>query len=40
MERGDTIAKVGNTGGLSQSGLYFEIRRNGKPQDPTAWCRG
>ncbi|WP_160152113.1 murein hydrolase activator EnvC [Microbulbifer sp. ALW1] len=40
VERGDTIAKVGNTGGLSQSGLYFEIRRNGKPQDPTAWCRG
>lgn len=40
VERGDTIAKVGNTGGASQSGLYFEIRRNGKPQDPTAWCRG
>ncbi|WP_226664480.1 murein hydrolase activator EnvC family protein [Microbulbifer aggregans] len=40
VERGDTIAKVGNTGGLSHSGLYFEIRRNGKPQDPTAWCRG
>ncbi|MCA0893234.1 murein hydrolase activator EnvC family protein [Microbulbifer agarilyticus] len=39
VERGDTIAKVGNTGGASQSGLYFEIRRNGKPQDPTAWCR-
>ncbi|MFV8780931.1 murein hydrolase activator EnvC family protein [Microbulbifer sp. SA54] len=40
VERGDTIAKVGNTGGLSHSGLYFEIRRHGKPQDPTAWCRG
>ncbi|WP_295802482.1 peptidoglycan DD-metalloendopeptidase family protein [uncultured Microbulbifer sp.] len=39
VESGDTIAKVGNTGGLSYSGLYFEIRRNGKPQDPTAWCR-
>ena len=39
VESGDTIAKVGNTGGLSHSGLYFEIRRNGKPQDPTAWCR-
>ncbi|WP_255873845.1 murein hydrolase activator EnvC family protein [Microbulbifer elongatus] len=40
VERGDTIAKVGNTGGMSQPGLYFEIRRNGKPQDPTVWCRG
>ncbi|MBB5211448.1 murein hydrolase activator EnvC family protein [Microbulbifer hydrolyticus] len=40
VERGDTIAKVGNTGGLSQPGLYFEIRRHGKPQDPTIWCRG
>ncbi|TLM79191.1 murein hydrolase activator EnvC family protein [Microbulbifer harenosus] len=40
VERGDTIARVGNTGGMSQPGLYFEIRRNGKPQDPTAWCRG
>lgn len=40
VESGDTIAKVGNTGGARQSGLYFEIRRNGKPQDPTVWCRG
>lgn len=40
VERGDTIAKVGNTGGMSEPGLYFEIRRHGKPQDPTAWCRG
>ncbi|WP_299594391.1 peptidoglycan DD-metalloendopeptidase family protein [uncultured Microbulbifer sp.] len=40
VERGDTIAKVGNTGGISQPGLYFEIRRHGKPQDPTVWCRG
>ncbi|WP_105102389.1 murein hydrolase activator EnvC family protein [Microbulbifer pacificus] len=40
VERGDTIARVGNTGGMSEPGLYFEIRRHGKPQDPTAWCRG
>jgi len=40
VERGDTIAKVGNTGGISQPGLYFEIRHRGKPQDPTIWCRG
>ncbi|MFC6633505.1 murein hydrolase activator EnvC family protein [Microbulbifer taiwanensis] len=40
VERGDTIARVGNSGGLAHSGVYFEIRRNGKPQDPTVWCRG
>ncbi|WP_308365153.1 MULTISPECIES: peptidoglycan DD-metalloendopeptidase family protein [unclassified Microbulbifer] len=39
VERGDTIARVGDSGGLSQSGLYFEIRHRGKPQDPTIWCR-
>ncbi|BBM01491.1 murein hydrolase activator EnvC [Microbulbifer sp. GL-2] len=39
VESGDTIARVGNTGGHTQSGVYFEIRRHGKAQDPTAWCR-
>ncbi|WP_346838031.1 peptidoglycan DD-metalloendopeptidase family protein [Microbulbifer sp. SAOS-129_SWC] len=39
VERGDVIARVGNSGGLEQSGLYFEVRYRGKPQDPTVWCR-
>lgn len=39
VDAGDVIAAVGNTGGNSDSGLYFEIRVNGKPQDPIAWCR-
>ncbi|MCO1335011.1 peptidoglycan DD-metalloendopeptidase family protein [Microbulbifer sp. OS29] len=39
VESGDTIARVGNSGGLSQSGVYFEIRHRGKAQDPTVWCR-
>jgi len=39
VERGDTIARVGNSGGLAHSGLYFEVRHRGKPQDPAAWCR-
>ncbi|MCX2781064.1 murein hydrolase activator EnvC family protein [Microbulbifer thermotolerans] len=39
VERGDVIARVGNTGGLEHSGLYFEIRHRGIPQDPTIWCR-
>lgn len=36
---GDVIATVGNSGGQSQSALYFEIRRRGKPLDPNSWCR-
>jgi len=38
IEAGETIATVGNSGGNSQSGLYFEIRRNGKPTNPALWC--
>lgn len=37
--RGDVIASVGNSGGQARPALYFEIRRNGKPQNPSAWCR-
>ena len=36
---GDTIAAAGDSGGRSQSGLYFEIRRSGKPVDPRPWFR-
>jgi len=35
---GDQLALVGNTGGLSDPGLYFEIRQNGKPVNPANWC--
>lgn len=34
---GDTIATVGNSGGNPDSGLYFELRYQGKPFDPLAW---
>lgn len=36
----EVIARVGNTGGQTQSALYFEIRHQGKPADPAKWCRG
>ncbi|OUS03937.1 hypothetical protein A9Q90_07890 [Gammaproteobacteria bacterium 54_18_T64] len=36
---GDLIAKVGNTGGLERSALYFEIRRKGKAIDPKRWLK-
>lgn len=34
---GETIAAVGNTGGRSENGVYFEIRYNGIAQDPVNW---
>ncbi len=39
VDAGDVIASVGNSGGQARSGLYFEIRRKGKPQNPTRWCK-
>ena len=39
VEAGDVIASVGQSGGRTKPGLYFEIRRNGKPVDPLLWCR-
>lgn len=36
---GDTIATVGNSGGNSDSGLYFELRHQGKPFDPLIWTK-
>ncbi|GAB3112709.1 peptidoglycan DD-metalloendopeptidase family protein [Aestuariicella hydrocarbonica] len=39
INSGETIARVGNTGGQQQVGLYFEVRHNGKPTNPAHWCR-
>jgi septal ring factor EnvC (AmiA/AmiB activator) len=36
---GAAVATVGDTGGQSEAGLYFEIRKDGKPMDPAGWCR-
>jgi septal ring factor EnvC (AmiA/AmiB activator) len=37
VEPGEPIAQVGDTGGQSRPGLYFEIRSNGEPVNPSAW---
>ena len=34
---GEIIAAAGNTGGRNENGVYFEIRYNGKAQDPVTW---
>jgi septal ring factor EnvC (AmiA/AmiB activator) len=39
VRRGDAVARVGNSGGLAQPALYFELRRNGQPVDPGSWLR-
>ncbi len=36
---GDIIATVGDSGGQDSTGLYFEIRKDGKPSNPQTWCR-
>ncbi len=38
VDAGQTIAAAGNTGDAPQTGVYFEIRHDGEPQDPLRWC--
>lgn len=37
VKAGDVIASAGNSGGNEQSGLYFEIRHQGRAFDPLGW---
>ncbi len=37
VRAGEAIATVGNSGGNEHSGLYFEIRHQGRAIDPLAW---
>ncbi len=39
VEANEVIASVGNSGGNEFTGLYFEIRHNGKPTNPSRWCK-
>ena len=34
---GETVSAVGNSGGNADSGLYFELRYQGRPLDPLDW---
>lgn len=36
---GDLLAHVGDTGGQSEPGLYFEIRKDGEPVNPRRWMK-
>ena len=37
--KNNPIARTGDTGGQKYPGLYFEIRREGTPLNPSLWCR-
>ncbi len=37
VRAGEAIASVGNSGGQAGTGLYFEIRHQGRPIDPGGW---
>ncbi len=39
VKAGDVIAVAGQSGGRSEIGLYFGIRKKGKPVDPVKWCQ-
>jgi len=37
VKSGETLATVGDSGGNDESGLYFELRHQGRPFDPSRW---
>jgi septal ring factor EnvC (AmiA/AmiB activator) len=39
VHAGDIVATVGASGGNESSGLYFELRHQGRPFDPVPWLR-
>ena len=39
VRAGDPLATVGSSGGQGRPALYFELRRNGQPQDPKPWFK-
>ena len=39
VRKGEAVGSVGNSGGQGRPALYFELRRAGKPVNPTVWLR-
>ena len=40
VEAGEVIAAVGDSGGRHRMGLYLELRKDGRPFDPSPWFAG
>ena len=39
VETGEVIATAGDTGSMTGSKLYFEVRHHGKPVNPLLWLK-
>ncbi|MEI7905021.1 MAG: peptidoglycan DD-metalloendopeptidase family protein [Candidatus Firestonebacteria bacterium] len=39
VEKGSRIGSVGDTGSLDMPSLYFEVRKNGSPENPLEWLK-
>lgn len=39
VEAGAVVALAGDSGGAASTGLYFELRQNGRALDPASWWR-
>lgn len=39
VNKGETIALVGRSGGQTEPGLYFEVRHKGQAVDPARYCK-
>jgi septal ring factor EnvC (AmiA/AmiB activator) len=39
VDADEPVALVGSSGGRLKAGLYFEVRHQGRPVNPKAWCR-
>ncbi|MHB1670694.1 MAG: hypothetical protein ACYCVM_01355 [Acidiferrobacter sp.] len=37
VRAGEVIATVGDNGGFSRAGLYFDISHDGQPLNPLVW---
>ena len=40
VKRGEVVSAAGSSGGQVQDGLYLELRKDGRPFNPTAWFKG
>lgn len=40
VKRGEVVAAAGSSGGQGQDGLYLELRKDGRPFNPTTWFKG
>jgi septal ring factor EnvC (AmiA/AmiB activator) len=39
VDTNEAVATVGRSGGRASTGVYFEVRRKGRPVNPGIWCR-